>query len=96
MKGFEMSERFCLDEVLARHGATFEDVKAACVLDNWEVRAIERGFYGLLRLSSATKMAQAICSTEDDVSKASKAIILSLADEDAGQCSSCAASSSRT
>lgn len=78
-----MAERIGLDKVLARYGATLEDVKTACVLDSWEMRAIEQGFYGNLRLSSAAKIAQAICSAEDDPDEASKAIILSLVGEGA-------------
>ena len=78
-----MAERIGLDKVLARYGATLEDVEAACVLDSWEMRAIELGLYGNLRLSSAAKIAQAICGAEDDLDEASKAIIISLVGEDA-------------
>ena len=75
-----MNKRIYLDEVLARYGASYEDVKAAGVLDKWEMRAIEREDYGRLRLSSSVKIALVVCDPEADIQEESRSIMLSWVD----------------
>lgn len=68
------SEHICLDEVLAQYDANFEDIKAADVLDKWEIRDIEQGNYGHLRLSTSVKIALAAHVPEAEVEEATEAI----------------------
>ncbi|MRX81101.1 hypothetical protein [Eggerthella guodeyinii] len=68
------SEHICLDEVLARYDANFEDIKAAGVLDEWEIRDIEQGDYGHLRLSTSVKIVLAAHVPETKIEEAAAAI----------------------
>lgn len=50
---------------LARRGACFDTLKASGMLEKWEIRAIEEGHFGRLRLSSLEKLVKAICTYEE-------------------------------
>lgn len=78
--GKEMGKQIRLDDVLARYDTNFEDIKDAAVLDEWEIRAIEKGDFGRLRLSTSVKIAKAASVPEAQVEEAVDAIMLFLLD----------------
>lgn len=78
--GKEMGKQICLDDVLAQYDTNFEDVKEAGVLDEWEIRDIEEGNYGHLRLSTSVKIVIAARVPKTQIEEAVDTITLFLLD----------------
>lgn len=68
------------DKMLAQFGTSFDEVKRRQALDKWEIKAIEQGRYGRLRLSSSEKIARTICQSKDVPDKTLNELVSRLAE----------------